>query len=194
MHEATVTLTINDHQEEIKLHCITIGNSPTIVGLLWLWKHNPNLNWREGRIIFDSEKCRKTCLAASPHATMIIERRVEAEYERSMGRSWEKAYAIISRPHEETKRENPEPAQQMMMDNNNQKQDEEEEGFQIQEAWEEYVEDEDEVEQSRRSQDHPNKQGEVKRAGSTKDGDDPAGPTLQQTPEALNVPKETTSP
>jgi hypothetical protein len=54
----------------------------------------------------------------------------------------------VSRPHEETKRENPEPAQQTMMDNNNQKQDEEEEGFRIQEAWEEYVEDEEEVEQS----------------------------------------------
>jgi hypothetical protein len=46
-----------------------------------------------------------------------------------MGRSWEKAYAIMSRPHEETKRENPELAQQMMTDNNNQKQDKEEEGF-----------------------------------------------------------------
>jgi hypothetical protein len=44
IHEATVTLTINDHWEEIKLYCITIGNLPIIVGLLWLWKHNPNIN------------------------------------------------------------------------------------------------------------------------------------------------------
>jgi hypothetical protein len=94
-HEATVTLTINDHREEIKLHCITIGNSPIIVGLPWLRKHNPNINWKEGRITFDSEKCGKTCLAASPHATMITEKRVEAEYERSTGRSWEKVYAIM---------------------------------------------------------------------------------------------------
>jgi hypothetical protein len=100
----------------------------------------------------------------------------------------------VSRPHEETKRENPEPAQQMMMDNNNKKQDEEEEGFRIQEAWEEYVEDEEEVEQSGRSQDHANEQGEGKRPGSTEDEDDPERPTLRQTLEAPNVPKKTTSP
>jgi hypothetical protein len=111
-----------------------------------------------------------------------------------VGSSWEKAYAIVSRPHEERKRENLEPAQQMTTDNNNQKQDEEEEGFRIQEAWEEYVEDEEEVKQSGRSQDHTTEQGEVKRTGSTEDEDDPERPTLRQTPEAPNVPKKTTSP
>jgi hypothetical protein len=189
-----VTLTINDHREEIKRHWITIGNSPIIVGLPWLWKHNPNINRKEGRITFDSEKCGKTCLATSPHATTITEKRAAVQYEQSTGRSWEKAYAIVSRPHEETKRENPELAQQTTMDNKNQKHDEEEEGFRIQEAWEEYVEDEEEVEQSRRSQDHTNKQGEVKHAGSTEDEDDPERPTLRQTPEAPNISKKTTSP
>jgi hypothetical protein len=56
------------------------------------------------------------------------------------------------------------------------------------------VEDEDEVEQSGRSQDHTNEQGEVKCTGSTKDEDDPERPRLRQTPEAPNIPKETTSP
>jgi hypothetical protein len=124
---------------------------------------------------------------------MITEKRAEAEYEQSAGRSWEMAYAIVSRPQEETKGKNPEPAQQTMTNNNNQKQDEREEEFQIQEAWEEYVEDEEEVKQSGGSQDHPNEQGEVKHAGSTEDRDDPERPTLWQTPEAPNVPKETTS-
>jgi hypothetical protein len=81
MHEAMVTLTINDHWEEIKLHCITIGNLPIIIGLPWLWKHNPNINWKEGRVTFDSEKCGKTCLTTLPHAIMITEKRAEAEYE-----------------------------------------------------------------------------------------------------------------
>jgi hypothetical protein len=80
-HEAIVTLTINNHWEEIKLHYITIGNSPIIVGLPWLWKYNPNINWQEGRVIFDLEKCGKTYLATSPHATMITEKSMEAEYE-----------------------------------------------------------------------------------------------------------------
>jgi hypothetical protein len=81
MHKATVTLTINDYREEIKLHCITMGNSTIIVGLPWLQKHNPNINWKEGRITFDSEKCGKTYLATSPHTIMITEKMAEAEYE-----------------------------------------------------------------------------------------------------------------
>jgi hypothetical protein len=56
------------------------------------------------------------------------------------------------------------------------------------------MEDEEEVEQSRRSQDHPNKQWEVKHAGSTKDEHDHKRPTLRQTLEVPNVPKETTLP
>jgi hypothetical protein len=100
----------------------------------------------------------------------------------------------VSRPQEETKRKKPELAQQMITNNNNQKQDKGEEGFRIQEAWEEYVEDEEEVKQSRRSQDYPNELGEGKHVGSTKDEDDPERPTLWQTPEAPNIPKETTSP
>jgi hypothetical protein len=56
------------------------------------------------------------------------------------------------------------------------------------------VEDEEEVEQSGRSQDHTNEQGEVKRMGSTEDEDDPKQPTLWQIPEVPNIPKKTTSP
>jgi hypothetical protein len=56
------------------------------------------------------------------------------------------------------------------------------------------VEDEEEVKQSRRSQDYTNKQGEVKCIGSTEDEDNPERPTLWQTPEVLNVPKKTTLP
>jgi hypothetical protein len=33
-HDAIVTMVINNHKEEIRLHCITIGNSPIIIGLL----------------------------------------------------------------------------------------------------------------------------------------------------------------
>jgi predicted aspartyl protease len=32
-HNTTVELTTNNHQETIKLYCITIGNSPIILGL-----------------------------------------------------------------------------------------------------------------------------------------------------------------
>ena len=34
-HDAQIHLTIN-HHEDIRLHCITIGNAPIILGLPWL--------------------------------------------------------------------------------------------------------------------------------------------------------------
>jgi hypothetical protein len=68
-----VESTINNHHEMIRLHCITIGNSPIIIGLLWLKRHNPNIDWREGRVMFDLMKCTRECLNTSPHATTMAE-------------------------------------------------------------------------------------------------------------------------
>jgi hypothetical protein len=58
----SIKLIINNHHEKIKLHCITIRNSPIIMGLPWLKKHNPNIDWKEGRVMFNSEQCVKMCL------------------------------------------------------------------------------------------------------------------------------------
>jgi predicted aspartyl protease len=80
MHDATVELIINNHRETIKLHCITIGNSPIIVGLPWLKKHNPQINWKDGKVLFDSEKCTKEYLEASPHAKIVSEEQAIREY------------------------------------------------------------------------------------------------------------------
>jgi hypothetical protein len=73
IHDAMVTMVINNYREDIRLYCITIGNSPIIIGLLWLWKHNPNIDWKEGKITFNLERCGKTCLPTSPHATTVSE-------------------------------------------------------------------------------------------------------------------------
>jgi len=35
-HDAQVHLKINHHEEDVRLHCITIGNAPVILGLPWL--------------------------------------------------------------------------------------------------------------------------------------------------------------
>jgi hypothetical protein len=64
----------------IKLHCITIGNLPIILGLPWLKKHNPKINWREGKVMFDSDKCAKECLDTSPHAKTIAEEKAIDRY------------------------------------------------------------------------------------------------------------------
>jgi hypothetical protein len=43
-HDAQVGMTINHHTEDIRLHCITIGNAPVILGLPWLKLHNPTID------------------------------------------------------------------------------------------------------------------------------------------------------
>jgi predicted aspartyl protease len=80
-HDTTIELTINNHWETIKLHRITIRNSPIIVGLLWLKKHNPNIDWKEGKVTFDSDICAQTCLEQSPHTKMIPEDTTIRQYQ-----------------------------------------------------------------------------------------------------------------
>jgi hypothetical protein len=79
-HDTTVELTTNNHREMIKLHCITISNSPIILGLPWLKKHNPKIIWREGKVMFDSDKYAKECLDTSPHAKTIPEEKAIDRY------------------------------------------------------------------------------------------------------------------
>jgi hypothetical protein len=73
---------INNYYKTIKLYCITIGNSPIIVALPWLRKHNPNIDWKEGHVTFDLAKCAKECLVISPHAVMVAEEKAIGEYYR----------------------------------------------------------------------------------------------------------------
>jgi hypothetical protein len=79
-HDTMVKLTTNNRWEMIRLHCITIGNSPIILGLPWLKKHNPKINWREGKVMFDSNKCAKECLDTFPHAKTILEEKAIDQY------------------------------------------------------------------------------------------------------------------
>jgi hypothetical protein len=81
-HEGLVDLTINNHYETIRLYCITIGNTPIIMGLPWLRKHNPNIDWREGHITFNKTRCTKECLTMLPHTITVSEEKATGEYYR----------------------------------------------------------------------------------------------------------------
>jgi hypothetical protein len=81
-HDAQVGMTVNHHTEDIRLHCITIGNAPVILGLPWLKLHNPTIDWRAHRLSFYSNKCAERCLTASPQATAVAEERATEQYYR----------------------------------------------------------------------------------------------------------------
>ena len=56
-HDAQVHLSINHHEEDIQLHCITIGNAPIILGLPWLKLHDPVIGWKNHTVKFQSDHC-----------------------------------------------------------------------------------------------------------------------------------------
>lgn len=59
--EETITLPISvyGHPELIKFNILETGDYDIVLGILWLRKHNPSINWQSGRITFDRCKCTK---------------------------------------------------------------------------------------------------------------------------------------
>jgi hypothetical protein len=88
-HDVQVGMTINHHKEDIRLHCITIGNAPVILGLPSLKLHNPTIDWHAHRLSFHSDKCADRCLTVSPYATAVAEERATAQYYRKTPDKWE---------------------------------------------------------------------------------------------------------
>jgi hypothetical protein len=81
-HNAQVGMTINHDTEDLRLHWITIGNAPVILGLPWLKLHNLTIDWRVHRPCFDSDKCAERCLTVSAQATAGAEERATEQYYR----------------------------------------------------------------------------------------------------------------
>lgn len=52
-------LTIGEHEEQVKLAVTNIGEDQLILGLPWLRRHNPNLDWAKGQMAFD--RCPISC-------------------------------------------------------------------------------------------------------------------------------------
>jgi len=81
-HDAQVHLTINHHEEDIRLHCITIGNAPIILGLPWLTLHDPVIGWKNHTVKFHSDHCAEKCLPSSPRANTVPEEKATEQYYR----------------------------------------------------------------------------------------------------------------
>jgi hypothetical protein len=50
------------------------------MGLPWQRKHNPNINWTGGQVMFNSARYTKECLISLPHATIVSEEKAMGEY------------------------------------------------------------------------------------------------------------------
>jgi len=90
IHDAQIHLTINHHEEDIQLHCITIGNAPIILGLPWLKLHDPVIGWKNHTVKFHSDYCAEKCLPSSPRANTVPEEKAtEQYYEKMPAENWE---------------------------------------------------------------------------------------------------------
>jgi hypothetical protein len=66
----TFSLVIRGHTEQIECHVVNIGNNDLVLGMSWLNKHYPSIQWDERTIAFSSPYCSKNCLL-DPHVIQI---------------------------------------------------------------------------------------------------------------------------
>jgi len=88
-HDAQIHLTVNHHEKDIRVHCITIGNAPVILGLPWLKLHDPMIGWKNHTVKFHSDHCAEKCLPSSPRASTVLEEMAKKQYHRKTLENWE---------------------------------------------------------------------------------------------------------
>ncbi|OMH80166.1 Retrotransposon-derived protein PEG10, partial [Zancudomyces culisetae] len=57
-----LSLTINNHHEFIIFDLLPIKHANIILGLPWLYEHNPLIDWRDSTILFNDIYCKRYCL------------------------------------------------------------------------------------------------------------------------------------
>ena len=65
-------LTIGHHTEEIKLNALNIKSYPIILGIDWLKKPNPTINWNCHLVTFSLEYCTLNCLSATNQVRTLL--------------------------------------------------------------------------------------------------------------------------
>jgi hypothetical protein len=71
--EAHVQLTIAEkHHETVALKVTRLQNHPVILGIDWLQKHNPAINWRRHIVSFNDEFCNKHCIEQCPDRSSYL--------------------------------------------------------------------------------------------------------------------------
>jgi len=89
-HDTQIHLTFDQPEEDIRLHCITIGNAPIILGLPWLKLHDPVIGWKNHTVQFHSDHCADSCLPSSPKANTFPEEKATEQYYKKMPAEEEK--------------------------------------------------------------------------------------------------------
>jgi hypothetical protein len=75
--EVPAIVQVGQHKEELILDVIPTQGHDVILGLPWLGQHNPSIDWKKGKLVFDSPYCRsrhrKICENPNPSERRIRE-------------------------------------------------------------------------------------------------------------------------
>ena len=72
-HTTTVPMDVGAHREMVAFQVANLKKHEAILGMPWLRKHNPRIDWTNATITFDSNRCTSTCLDSSPKVDAIPE-------------------------------------------------------------------------------------------------------------------------
>ena len=72
-----VTLIVNKHTEDLCTFVTKLGYYPVVLGILWLRRHNPTINWKDGTLDFESDFCLSNCTltVTRTYGVTLLERR-----------------------------------------------------------------------------------------------------------------------
>jgi len=72
-HTAKVPMDIGSHRELAIFQVAKLPNHEVILRMPWLKQHSPRIDWGQGKITFESERCTTWCLKQSPTVYAIPE-------------------------------------------------------------------------------------------------------------------------
>jgi len=72
-HTAKVPMDIGSHRELATFQVAKLPNHEVTLGMPWLKQHSPRIDWGQGKITFESERCTTWCLKESPTVYAIPE-------------------------------------------------------------------------------------------------------------------------
>jgi len=78
-HTAKVPMDIGSHRELAIFQVAKLPNHEVILGMPWLEQHSPRIDWGQGKITFESERCTTWCLKESPTVYAIPENEAREE-------------------------------------------------------------------------------------------------------------------
>ena len=61
---------VGNHSETLTFDVVPLGKHNVVLGLPWLQRHNPTIQWTSGKVTFASDYCEEHCLA-QPASTFL---------------------------------------------------------------------------------------------------------------------------